>query len=659
MSAPRVPGPPCSPAAGARVNDQVGRVLGGRYRLVAPIGIGASAQVYLADDVTLRRRVAVKLLHRGLAEDEAFLKRFRAEAQSAAQLSHPHIMAVYDWGQDDVPYLITEYLGGGSLRAMLDRDRILTLSQVLLLGLESARALEHAHGRGFVHRDLKPANLIFGEEGRLRVADFGLARALAEAAWTEPQGAVLGTARYASPEQAQGHSVDGKADIYSLALVMVEAATGKVPFSADTTIATLMARVDNPLDPGPELGPLQQVLRRAGRPDPADRPDAGEMVVALMARAEELERPEPFPLAGIAPLSLDALDDPDPTQIGEAAVVRPADVAAVAAATHGEPGPEDGDVDDGAGSGAGGRRRWPWVALVLALLAVAGAAAAYVTWGPGATTSAEVPDLTGMTRTEIKELATANEWILEENELRESGTVEGDVISQRPQPGVELEAGETLSVTFSQGPLQFTLPVGLVGIQEGEAVELLQPAIDEGARLANSFKVFHEEVPKGQVMAVQVDGKPVDDAKPDQKFDEGMFVELTVSDGPEPRVLGNYVGRTFADALAEVEGMGLTAGEDREFDDEVPENQIISQTPAAGESVSKGSNVAFVVSAGPRLVAVPDVAGDDVTTACNRIENQELVCGGVDGSVGDPVTSTSPAKGKNVRPGTTVDLVTG
>ncbi|MFA9566375.1 MAG: protein kinase, partial [Acidimicrobiales bacterium] len=187
----------------ARVNDQVGRVLGGRYRLVAPIGVGASAQVYLADDVTLRRRVAVKLLHKGLAEDESFLKRFRAEAQAAAQLSHPHITAVYDWGQDDVPYIVTEYLGGGSLRSMLDREKTLSLSQVLLMGLETSRALEFAHGRGFVHRDLKPANLLFGEDGRLRVADFGLARALAEAAWTEPQGAVLGTARYASPEQAQ------------------------------------------------------------------------------------------------------------------------------------------------------------------------------------------------------------------------------------------------------------------------------------------------------------------------------------------------------------------------------------------------------------------------------------------------------------------------
>ncbi|HEY9557846.1 MAG TPA: protein kinase, partial [Acidimicrobiales bacterium] len=224
----------------SRMTDQVGRVLSGRYRLLAPIGTGASAQVYLADDVRLRRRVAVKLLHAALADDQTFLRRFRAEAQAAAALNHPNILAVYDWGEDDgSPYLVTEYLSGGSLRTILDAGDRLTPSQALMIGLDVTRGLEYAHRRGFVHRDIKPANLLFGDEGRLRIADFGLARALAEAAWTEPQGAVLGTARYASPEQAQGEPVDGRADVYSLGLVLIEAVDGSVPFAADTTIATL------------------------------------------------------------------------------------------------------------------------------------------------------------------------------------------------------------------------------------------------------------------------------------------------------------------------------------------------------------------------------------------------------------------------------------
>jgi len=285
----------------SRMADHVGRVLGGRYRLVAPVGAGASAQVYLADDVQLRRQVAVKVLHPALSGDPTFLKRFRAEARAAAALSHPNVMAVYDWGEEEDlsdygPYLVLEYLGGGSLRSMLDSGRLLNPSQALVLGLEAARGLEYAHRRGFVHRDIKPANLLFDEEGRLRIADFGLARAIAEAAWTEPSGVVLGTARYASPEQAQGKAVDGKSDVYSLALVLIESVTGKVPFSSDTTVSTLMSRIDALLPVPDSMGPLRSVVERAGRPDPLERYDAAELGRALVGTAERLPRPAPFPL---------------------------------------------------------------------------------------------------------------------------------------------------------------------------------------------------------------------------------------------------------------------------------------------------------------------------------------------------------------------------
>ena len=280
----------------SRMADHVGRVLGGRYRLVAPVGAGASAQVYLADDVQLRRQVAVKVLHPALSGDPTFLKRFRAEARAAAALSHPNVMAVYDWGEEEDlsdygPYLVLEYLGGGSLRSMLDSGRLLNPSQALVLGLEAARGLEYAHRRGFVHRDIKPANLLFDEEGRLRIADFGLARAIAEAAWTEPSGVVLGTARYASPEQAQGKAVDGKSDVYSLALVLIESVTGKVPFSSDTTVSTLMSRIDALLPVPDSMGPLRSVVERAGRPDPLERYDAAELGRALVGTAERLPRP--------------------------------------------------------------------------------------------------------------------------------------------------------------------------------------------------------------------------------------------------------------------------------------------------------------------------------------------------------------------------------
>src|SRR5689334_11254972 len=287
----------------------VGRVLAGRYRLRAPIGAGASGRVYVADDVRLRRRVAVKVLHTALADDSGFLRRFRAEAQLAASLHHPNVMAVYDWGEDDVPFMVLELLEGGSLRSMLDRDHRLTPSQAAHVGRQVAAALEYAHVRGLVHRDIKPANLLFDEHGIVRVGDFGLARALAEASWTEPAGALLGTARYASPEQAMGVQLDARSDLYSLALVTVEAVTGRVPFAADTPIGTLAARTQRPLLAPPELGPLAPIIERAGHIDADERyPDAATMRAALSDAADALPRPAPLALAGMRDSA-----DPHPT----------------------------------------------------------------------------------------------------------------------------------------------------------------------------------------------------------------------------------------------------------------------------------------------------------------------------------------------------------
>src|SRR5581483_5716972 len=231
------------------VADLTGRVLAGRYRLVAPLGTGASGRVYAAWDVRLQRKVAVKVLHAALADDAGFLRRFGAEAQLAASLHHPNVVAVYDWGEDTdslgtpqtpgTPFMVLELLEGGSLRSLLDRGDRLSPAQAAAVGRQVAAGLDYAHARGLVHRDVKPANLLFDEHGTARVADFGLARALAEASWTEPAGAVLGTARYAAPEQVRG-VVDARSDVYSLALVLVEAVTGAVPFAGETSLATLL-----------------------------------------------------------------------------------------------------------------------------------------------------------------------------------------------------------------------------------------------------------------------------------------------------------------------------------------------------------------------------------------------------------------------------------
>ena len=299
--------------ASSGVGDLTGRVLAGRYRLLAPIGAGASGRVYVADDVRLRRRVAVKVLHLALAEDAGFLRRFRSEAQVAASLNHPNVMAVYDWGEDDVPFMVLELLTGGSLRSMLDAGTRLSPSQAAHVGRQVTSALEYSHARGLVHRDIKPANLLFDEHGIVRVADFGLARALAEASWTEPAGTVVGTARYAAPEQATGRALDGRADLYSLAVVLVESVTGTVPGMADTAIGTLAQRSHTSLVAPLTLGRLGPVVERAGRADPDDRyPDAATMRAALADAGRALPPPQPLVLAGLS----GEISTVDPTQIG-------------------------------------------------------------------------------------------------------------------------------------------------------------------------------------------------------------------------------------------------------------------------------------------------------------------------------------------------------
>src|SRR4051812_7879582 len=422
------------------IAGQVGRVLSGRYRLVAPIGTGASAQVHLADDLRLGRRVAVKVLHPALAADETFLRRFRAEARSAAALSHPNIMAVYDWGdggpQHEAPFLVLELLSGGSLRSMLDTGHTLSLSQALVIGLEAGRALEAAHRSGFVHRDIKPANLLFGDDGRLRIADFGLARALSEAAWTEPGDGLVGTARYAAPEQASGGRVDGKADVYALALVLIEAVTGAVPKVADSALATIRLRADEAIPVPDEMGVIKPVLERALQPDPTVRPEAHELVEALLVAARELERPAPLPLVGLDPHLTDAAApvDDDATALPTRSNV---DMTMHAGAAPVETQPK--------------RRWWRWVVALLVVVALV--VGVLLLWNAAQPPSAEVPNVAGQPVSDAEAAIAAAQksaddkvdWDVQTRDEYSDGVANGIVIRTDPAEGSDLDDNGTLT----------------------------------------------------------------------------------------------------------------------------------------------------------------------------------------------------------------------
>jgi len=557
------------------------KVLGGRYRLVTPIATGSSARVFLADDAILRRRVAVKVLHAALAADEVFLRRFRAEAQSVAALNHPHVMAVYDWGNDDVPYLVSEFLAGGSLRMMLDAGHLLTASQALLVGLEAARGLEYAHKRGIIHRDVKPANLLFDDDGRLRLADFGLAKALSEAAWTEPSGVILGTMRYASPEQAKGEPLTGKSDLYSLALVLIEAVTGEVPFSSDTALGTLMARVDNQLQAPAELGALGPAIERAAHPDPAQRPDAGEFSIALMAAAEDLVRPEPLVLVSTISRG-DPIDpDRDPTLIAPSEIYTPApapDGGGGGAMTIVDP-PATLLPDRRSSSPALPRstalrgtrtdrfvdtrppRRWPIaVGVAIVMILAAGALAVALS---NRTTTHEVPDLRNQAESRLLDTAAANGWRTARVDLRNIDVAAGNIIDTDPVAGRKLEKGGLLTYTLSRGKPLVPLPPDIVGKAAAEGRDLL---VQAGFTVTDPRVTFDEKAPKGTIMSVVDEAnKPAASEAP-----SGSTLTLIVSNGPDQRAVPSGLENQGKDAVVNVlKGLRLNAQLKEDFNETV------------------------------------------------------------------------------------------
>ena len=533
-----------SPVTTPRLADRVGRVLGGRFRLVSPIGSGASAHVFLAHDVVLGRRVAVKVLHPALAGDLPFLRRFRAEAQAAATLNHPHITQIFDWGEDDDgPYLVLEYLGGGSLRDLLDAGHRLSPAQAAAVGAQAAEALDYAHRRGLVHRDVKPANFLFEEEGRLRIADFGLARALSEAAWTEPIGAMLGTARYASPEQVEGRRVDGRADVYSLSLVLIEVVTGQVPFAADTTIATLMARVGATVQVPDSLGPLGSVLEQAAAPDPDERIDARQLAVSLGQISSQLPPPARLPLTPPAGLvnNGDAADDTDlgATNLGATRVTAPPTaLTAPPTATPPTATPPTAPPD---GRRRPTRRRWMWPVIVLAVVAILGGTAAGL---------------------QSRFTGTASEDVQV-----------GRVVSWAPSQGLQRQ-GTVVSVVLSTGPAPRLLP-DLTGASYTDAVARLQ-----GLRLVPARQnAFSDSVAQGIVISTAPGAG--------SSVGRDSTVTVVVSAGPDMVTVPDLVGANAATATRSLEQSGLKVANIFGF----PNGRVFFTSPSPGSRVRRGSSV--------------------------------------------------------------------
>lgn len=646
------------------------RTLDERYALGASVGHGSSAAVYLAEDLRLGRQVAVKMALPALANDRRFLRRFRAEARAAAQLNHPHLLAVFDWGDGDEAYLVTEYLAGGSLRSILESGHRLSLSQALMVGLHAAEGLDHAHRQGFVHRDIKPANVLFGADGRLRIADFGIARAVAEAAWTEPEGALIGTARYAAPEQAKGEAVDARSDVYSLALTLIEAVTGQVPLVESTPLATMVRRQDTDVPVPPELGPLAEVLADAGRVDPSQRPDARTFAQRLSAAASSLPRPEPLPIAQAVgdtarsavpddrPEAVLSLDD-NPTIDLSNGERSDGEGIMLDDATRGDdptgPGFFDADLDpDLAPEPVGGRGVLFVVVGLVALIGLVIAAIAFVPRSEivGPTTTAAPPavvldDLVGDQIESVRSIATANGWTLIEREVRADGSAVGEVLAQQPPAGTELNDGATIRVDVSSGAELRVVP-DVVGDLRADAIT----AINEAGLVLGTVdsEVFDEDVPAGSVVSSSL-------AAGDE-VETGSVVDLEVSAGPEPRIVPALAGLTPAEAEPVLAELGLVMAIAEEHSMTVAEGLIIDSAPTLDESIARDGTVTVTVSLGLPFITVPDVTGETAVDADTILTEAGFTVTGTQGSPNGEVLVTNPPAGETYRFGHEILIIT-
>jgi len=663
-----------------------GLLLAGRYRLHQRRGAGGDGLVMDAIDEQLQRTVAVRVFEPEWAATRSAEQRFLAEAQAAASLVHPNINAVYDFGIDDFdgdkrPYLVLEYLSGGSLRDILDRGRLLSPSQALVVGLDACRGLDYIHRRGIIHRDLRPGTMVFGDDHRMRLVDLGVSRLRAEQTWADLSAVGIDAARYASPEQAQGltpedGSIDTASDIYSLCLVLIEAVTGQIPFASDSTVATLNARIDKLMPVSADFGPLASILERAGRPLPNDRFTAAEFGKALMQAAEKLPRPAAIPTAGnslFADTTGGALREIAEPAADEAAVDGLVDATlplAVAAAATNEinqlnhinhiadvDGIDDIDdieppVFDQGDDNPHHARSWLLGMLVVVMALLAGG---FVAYRVIVTKSYTVPDLAGIEKGVAENQIADNEWVVVVKTERSDEQAVGNVISSEPPAGSKLAVGKTFVLIVSDGP---TLPK-LVDVN-GMTLDVATAKLAElklGAPVASD--AFNETVAVGQIVSWSVPAQP--SLVTGMEVVQGTVIAVVVSKGPEPRVVPQLVGLDVEAAKAALVALQLTMVKTDDVFSDVPIGLVAQQSVAAGSTVDRDGSVSVALSKGPDLVVMPNLAGLKFDAVQKALTDAGLVVGVVAGNTagflyGINVAGVPVVAGQQLPRATVIDL---
>jgi serine/threonine-protein kinase len=589
------------------------------------------SDVYLCHDQLLGRQVAVKVLHKHFAEDGEFVERFRREASSAAALSHPNIVGIFDRGEwDGTYYIAMEYVPGRTLKTIVRENGALDVVLAIDLTLQVLQAARFAHSRGVIHRDLKPQNVIVDEEGRALVTDFGIARA--GASEMTMTGSVLGTAQYLSPEQAQGYDVTEAADLYSVGVILYELLTGVLPFEGETAVAIAFKQVAaEPVPPSAinsTVPPtLDAIVLKALAKAPADRFTTDDGFI----HALQLERDRLTGDSG--PASMTQLRG---TPVPPTAATMMAPAAAVAAG--------DGDEDE---QPPGSKKALWWTLAVLALIAVA--VAAFFIFKPKQEVT--VPNVVG--QTEQMAFATLRADGLEplSTPVHSATKPAGQVIAQSPSAGNSIAKGSKVELEVSSGPSSKAVP-NVVGRSEKTAIAELQK---DGFKVEVQ-PVASASVPQGTVVSTEPSAGTL--------FANGSTIKLNVSQGPEKVRIPNVVGGRQEAAEEALRAAKLRVGTVTKRSSSEPAGTVLSQSPTAGEQVNPETAVSLVVAEASSEVAIPNVKGESAAGARRSLESagfkvKETKTQTSEKERNGTVVSQSPDSGTKGRKGATVTIAVG
>jgi len=591
------------------------RRLGGRYELGQVLGRGGMAEVYLAHDTRLGRTVAVKTLRADLARDPSFQARFRREAQSAASLNHPAIVAVYDTGEDyidnvSIPYIVMEYVDGSTLRELLHSGRKLLPERAMEMTIGILQGLEYAHRNGIVHRDIKPANVMLTRNGQVKVMDFGIARAMGDSGMTMTQtAAVIGTAQYLSPEQAKGEQVDARSDLYSTGCLLYELLTVRPPFVGDSPVAVAYQHVREeaqaPSVFDPEITPeMDAIVLKALTKDPNYRYQSADEMRADIEAC--LDGQPVAATAAMGSVGYGGYPDDQPTT-----ALRQQDAGATSMLPPMNPDDGGFGYDDRVDRRRQKKSNTSTILLAVAAVLVLVGAILIGKWvfdgGTASNDSVAVPSLVGESQKTAEELLANVDLKLGEVKQKEcENEPKGKICTQSPDSKTKVDKGSTVDIVVSTGAPKVTVP-SVIGISLEDARKKL-----EGDDFQFTIKTETREVSSEEPGTV-LDQDPARG----EEVEKGSTITLTVAKEQEQSTVPNVVGRTCDEAKAQMEDNDLT-GNCTEIDTQDPNQvgKVISTSPEAGSKVDKNSTVTIQVGKqAAQKAQVPNVVGQTVGQA--------------------------------------------